>query len=51
MVSNVNQMYVNVSDENNVETVRNKIKMFCPSVGFKDLKVIILDECDFLTPN
>ena len=22
-----------------------------PSVGFKDLKVIILDECDFLTPN
>ena len=21
------------------------------SVGFKDLKVIILDECDFLTPN
>ena len=44
-------MYVNASDENNVETVRNKIKMFASSVGFKDLKVIILDECDFLTPN
>ena len=51
LVSNVDcdQMYVN-SDENNVEAVRNKIKMFS-SVGFKDLKVIILDECDFLTPN
>ena len=53
LVSNVDcdQLYVNASDENNVETVRNKIKMFASSVGFKDLKVIILDECDFLTPN
>ena len=53
LVSNVDcdQMYVNASDENNVETMRNKIKMFASSVGFKDLKVIILDECDFLTPN
>ena len=53
LVSNVDcdQMYVNASDENNVETVRNKIKMFASSVGFKDLKVIILDECDFLTQN
>ena len=53
LVSNVDcdQMYVNASDENNVETVRNKIKMCASSVGFKDLKVIILDECDFLTPN
>ena len=25
--------------------------MFASSEGFKDLKVIILDECDFLTPN
>ena len=53
LVSNIDcdQMYVNASDENNVETVRNKIKVFASSVGFKDLKVIILDECDFLTPN
>ena len=30
LVSNIDcdQMYVNASDENNVETVRNKIKMF-----------------------
>jgi len=53
LVSNIDcdQMYINASDENNVETVRNKVKVFASSVGFKDLKVIILDECDFLTPN
>jgi DNA polymerase III delta prime subunit len=44
-------MYINASDTNSVDTVRNQIKVFASSVGFKDLKVIILDECDFLTPN
>lgn len=44
-------LYINASDENNVDTVRNKIKGFASSVGFVDLKVIILDEADFLTPN
>ena len=44
-------MYINASDENNVDNVRNKIKSFAGSVGFKDLKIIILDEADFLTPN
>ena len=44
-------MYINASDENKVDDVRNKIKTFACSVGFKSLKVIILDECDYLTPN
>jgi replication factor C small subunit len=44
-------MYINASDENSVDVMRNKIKDFASSVGFKPLKVIILDECDFLTPN
>ena len=39
-------MYINASDENKVDDVRNKIKTFASSVGFKSLKVIILDECD-----
>ena len=39
------------SDENNVDTVRNKVKSFASTVGFKDLKVIILDEFDYMTPN
>jgi len=53
LVSNIDcdQMYINASDTNSVDTVRNQIKVFASSVGFKDLKVIILDECDFLTPN
>jgi len=44
-------LYINASDENKVDDVRNKIKTFASSVGFKSLKVVILDECDYLTPN
>ena len=44
-------MYINASDENKVDDVRNKVKTFASSVGFRELKVIILDECDYLTPN
>lgn len=42
-------LYVNASDENSVDNVRNKIKGFASSAGFKDLKIIILDEADFLS--
>ena len=42
---------INASDENNVDTVRNKVKGFASTIGFKDLKVIILDEFDYMTPN
>ena len=44
-------LYINASDENNVETVRTKVKNFASTIGFKDMKVIILDECDYITPN
>ena len=44
-------LYINASDENNVETVRTKVKNFAATIGFKDMKVIILDECDYITPN
>jgi replication factor C small subunit len=44
-------LYINASDENNVDTVRNKIKSFASTMGFKPLKVIILDEADYLTQN
>lgn len=42
-------MYINASDENNVDTVRNKIKDFASNAGFSELKVVVLDEADFLT--
>ena len=44
-------LYINASDENNVDTVRTKIKTFASTIGFKDLKIVILDECDYITPN
>jgi len=44
-------LYINASDENNVDTVRTKVKNFASTIGFKDMKVIILDECDYITPN
>ena len=44
-------MYINASDENNVETVREKIKNFASTIGFRQWKLIILDESDYLTPN
>ena len=44
-------LYINASDENNVDTVRNKVKNFASTMAFKDYKIIILDECDYITPN
>lgn len=44
-------LYINASDENSVDTIRNKIRSFASSVGFKSIKVIILDEADFLSLN
>ena len=42
---------INASDENNVDTVRNKVKNFASSMGFKPFKIIIMDEFDYMTPN
>ena len=44
-------MYINASDENSVDAVRFKIRSFASTTGFKEMKVIILDEADYLTPN
>jgi len=38
-------LYINASDENNIETVRTKIKNFSSSIGFSSIKIVILDEC------
>ena len=53
LVNNIecDYIYINASDENNVDTVRTKVKSFASTIGFKDMKVIILDECDYITPN
>ena len=53
LVNNIecDYMYINASDENSVDTVRNKVRGFASTMGIKDYKIIILDECDYITPN
>jgi len=42
---------INASDENNVDTVRTKVKGFASTIGFRNSKIVILDEFDYMTPN
>jgi len=53
LVNNIecDYLYINASDENSVDVVRDKVKNFASTLGFKEMKVIILDECDYITPN
>ena len=44
-------MYMNCSDENGIDAIREKVKAFASAASFKPLKVVILDEADFLTVN
>ena len=41
-------MFINASDERGIDTVRDKIKGFASTVGFAPLKIVVLDEADFL---
>jgi replication-associated recombination protein RarA len=43
-------IFINASDENSVDVIRNKIKNFASTIGFKELKIIVLDEADYVTP-
>ena len=42
-------IYINASDERGIETIRDKVSGFASVASFAPLKVIILDEADFLT--
>lgn len=42
-------LYINASDENGIDLIRDKVKTFASTSTFKPLKVVILDEADFLT--
>lgn len=45
------RLYINASDENGIDTIRVKIKNFACNIGFNPIKVIILDEADYITPS
>jgi len=51
IVNNLNcdYIYINASDERGIETIRDKVSGFASTASFKPLKVVILDEADFLT--
>ena len=44
-------LYINASDTNGIDFIRDVVKEFASSVSFKTFKLIILDEADGLTPN
>jgi replication factor C small subunit len=48
---NCDYLYINASDERGIETIRDKVSGFASVASFKPLKVVILDEADFLTIN
>jgi len=43
-------LFINASDENSVDTIRNKIQGFAQGIGFTDLSIVVLDEADGVTP-
>ena len=51
IVNNLNcdYLYINASDERGIDTIRDKVQGFSSVASFKSLKVVILDEADFLT--
>jgi replication factor C small subunit len=49
--TNCDYMLINASDERGIDIIRNKVRTFASTVGFKDNKIIILDEFDYMTPD
>ncbi len=43
-------LFINASDENSVDVIRNKIRGFAQGIGFEELSIVFLDEADFVTP-
>ena len=50
-VDSMDVLEINASNENNVDTIRNKITNFSSTMPFGDMKYVLLDEADYITPN
>jgi replication factor C small subunit len=50
-VDSMDILEINASNENNVDTIRNKITNFSGTMPFGDMKYVLLDEADYITPN
>lgn len=44
-------MFINASDERGIDTIRDKVKGFASTTGFKSLKIVVLDEFDGVLPD
>jgi len=51
IINNVkcDHIYLNASDENGIDMIREKVKGFASAASFQPIKIVILDEADFLT--
>lgn len=48
---NLVTLKLNCSDETGIDVVRDKIKPFATSAGFGGIKIVYLNEADYLSPN
>lgn len=42
-------LFINASDERGIDTIREKVQAFASAATFRSLKIVVLDEADFLT--
>jgi replication factor C small subunit len=51
LVKNIDcdSLYINASDDNKVETIRTRVKSFAAQRSFAKIKIVILDEGDYLS--
>lgn len=50
-IDETDRLIINASDENSVDTIRDKIKSFISTYAMSNFKVILLDEADYITAN
>lgn len=50
-ISDSDVLIINASDENSVDTIRDRIKKFATSAPIGDFKVVLLEEADYITLN
>ena len=53
LMNNINcdHLYINASDVRRVDDLIPKVRNFASTIGFQDMKIIILDEVDFISPH
>jgi DNA polymerase III delta prime subunit len=49
--TNIECLKINCSDETGIDNIRDKVKDFSTTLGFSGIKLVYLNECDFLSPN